>query len=281
LSAQKPEYLELSHKYKRVIVLISDLHVGSRYAPFPPTFKGARENQPFGLNQGQITLNQYFFDFVDICKELKADTVFLVGDIMGGYNPKDPGMYLLTSDLDEQCMAAYELLKPLCKGRQVGVWAGTPYHGAGTENIKIHKQLADMLNGRFFGRIANIKLVPSERIVNIAHRGTSAPVYPETAMARDMLFFQQAEALKNIPFTVDIIVRAHMHRWIYIHKYQKHYLMLPGWEAFIPYYMATRWYSRYLNPVGGAVLLIDDKDRIRVWHYLYPPVHIADALKEA
>jgi len=270
--------LKLEHEYKRIVAFISDLHVGSRFAVFPKGFHGKEgSNISRSMNQGQRDLLKYFKNFTRKCDELKVDTIFIVGDVVAGTNPKEQGLFMMTSDLDEQVDASVKLLEPLCEGRKVGVWSGTQYHES--RDYRIHGTIARALGGEFFGNIANIKLIPSNKVVNITHPASSALVYPETPMSRDMLFFKEAEALGKIP-KVDVIVRGHRHMFCHIHKNAIHYIHLPCWQSFVPYEGALKNYSRWQPDLGGVILLIDMEDRARVFHYLYPNVHIVDRVVE-
>jgi len=269
--------LTLTHTYHRVIALISDLHVGGRYAVFPEDFYSKEcGNLSALMNPGQRQLFAYWKMFLKVCNRLKADSVFLVGDAISGFNPKSHGLYMMTTDLDEQIYAAAELLKPLVKNRKFYIWQGTSYHES--REVEISRTIAEILGGTAMGSISVIVPKPSKRAINVAHVSTLATIYPETVLGRDMMMFKEAEALQKIS-PVDIIIRGHRHQFIYIHKNRIHYVQLPCWQAFVPYERAIRWYPRYQPDLGGAVLLIDTKDRIRIWHYLYPPVHIADVTK--
>jgi len=268
-------------EYLRKIALVSDTHVGSRYAIFPEGFYGKEGNLlSAAMNDGQKTLNKYWYDYVEKCDELDVDTVFLVGDMIQGVNRKDFGQYILTGDMDEQVDACTELLKPLCKDRKVGVWSGTRYHES--IDYRVHKALAEKLEGiasesRFFGNLAVLKLTPSSRIANVAHGSGTNLIYIETALAKEGFFLKQAEALFKTPKT-DILIRGHLHRFVYIHENNMHFVSLPCFQAYIPW--ATKLYGRYVPDIGGCVLLIDDKNRIKIWHYLYDTVHISDSLVE-
>jgi len=271
--------INVTNKYKRVIALLSDVHIGSRYAVFPDNYiTEDGDKLSNARNAGQLKLLKCWKDFSTICDKFKVDSIFLVGDITAGMNPKELGMYMMTTDLDEQVDASVLLLKPLCENRKVGVWSGTTYHESLATNVKIHKRMAELLDGRYMGNLSNVRLTPSRKIANITHKSTGAVIYPETVMGRDMMLFKEAEALGLIP-KIHVIIRGHRHKWNYIHKVDQHYIQLPCWQAFIPWKGITRWYPRMQPDIGGALLLIDSKDRIRVWHFLYAPVHIADQVK--
>lgn len=263
-----------------MIALVADMHVGSRYSVWPRNYTSPLENSKISamMNQGQLKLLDYWTDFVKQAKKLKADSLFLVGDVLSGMNPKEYGMYMMTTDLEEQVEASLMLLRMFGK-LKVGVWRGSPYHESLAINVRLHKRIAEALGGIYFDSIANLRLTPSKRVANVSHASTRAVIYPETILGRDMMLFKEAEALGKIP-KVDVIIRAHRHKWCYIHKADQHYIQLPTWQAFTPWYKGVRWYPRVQPDIGGAFLLIDDKDRIRVFHFLYPPVHIADEVKE-
>lgn len=228
------------------------------------------------MNEGQKQLLESWENYVHIMRnEFKIDTVFIVGDAVAGVNIKESGLGMLTTDIDEQVDAALNLLEPLCKNKRVGVWSGTHYHEAA--DFRVHKVIAEALDGTFFSNISNFKLEPTQKVANIAHHTTEAMVYWETALARDMMFYREAVSLNKL-YKTNIIIRAHRHRFAELHRYDLHYLTLPAWQVFVPYEKAVRWYFRFIPDIGGAVMLLDDQERIRTMHFLYDTPHIADKL---
>jgi len=267
--------VRLSHDYVRIVALVSDLHVMSRFGLCPEGFI-ATDGSPLSeaMNSGQRRLLGYWKDFVKTMRNgLRIDSVFIVGDVCAGVNPKESGRWMMTSDLDEQVEASLKLLEPLCKNKKVGVWSGSAYHES--RDCRVHKFIAESLGGKFFGAIANVQLEPSDRVVNVAHRTTEAMVYPETSLSRDIMFLKEAEALGKLCKT-HAIIRGHRHSYVEIHKHDLHYISLPCWQAFVPYEQAIRWYFKYQPDIGGAVMMVDDKGRLRFWHWLYPTPHMID-----
>lgn len=270
--------IRLSHDYVRSIALVSDLHVLAEHGLCPEGFVGRQGgDRSASMNAGQRKLLEYWKDFTRIMRdEMKIDSVFIIGDAIAGINPKECGLMMMTTDINEQVEAAIKLLYPLCKNKRVGVWSGTAYHES--RDVRVHEYIAQALNGTFFGPIAILQIEPSKKVVNIAHRSTEAVMYPETAIGRDIMSAKQAEALGQIPKT-HAIIRGHYHHYIETHRHDMHYISLPCWQAYVPYDKAIRWYFKYQPDIGGAVMLIDDKDRLRFFHFLYPTPHISDKVR--
>lgn len=267
--------LKLEHEYLRSIALISDTHVGSRFGLCPEKYVSVEEDT-IAPNRGQRQILESFRDYSRRMRDdFKIDTVFLVGDMMAGLNIKEFGVFMKTTDMNEQVEMATQVLNILCKGKRVAVWSGTPYHEA--RDFRIHQLLADNLGGKFYGSISNMRLEPTSKIVNVAHATTQAMVYPETVLSRDILFLKEGEALGKL-YKTSAIIRGHRHSYVEIHKSDLHYISLPCWEAFTPYYKATQWYFKFQPDIGGALMMVDVKERLRFMHFLYPCPKIADRL---
>lgn len=265
-------------KIVRSIVAVADMHVGSRYSVCPDNYVSPKDGVKISsqMNSEQKQLLEYWRHFCKVADEFKCDTVWVVGDTIAGTNPLEKGIGLMTSDLDEQVDMACLLLTPLVKKRKLQIWSGTSYHDS--SDVRTAKVIAERFNGDFMGAISNVKLEPSEKIANVAHETTEATVYPETAISRDMMFLKEAEALGKLHKT-NLIVRAHRHMWCEVHKYDLHYLSLPGWQLFVPYKKAIRWYFKFQPDIGGAIILMDDKYRIDMLHFLYPLPHVVDKIR--
>ena len=267
--------MRLVHNYQRSIALLSDTHIGSRLGVCPSGYVTEATKNPIMANPGQENLASSFEKFWDKMDEMKVDTVFLVGDIMSGINFKEMGMFMMTTDINEQVAMATLLLKKHCIHRKTYVWSGTPYHES--RDYRIHETLAKDLGGQFMGSLSNMMLKPSKKTVHVRHATTSAMIYPETVLGRDIMFLKEAEALGQVP-KIDAIITGHRHSFIEIHKASVHYLSLPCWEAFTPYYKATMNYFKYQPDIGGALMLLDSDNRLRFMHFLYQCPKITDRL---
>jgi len=266
----------------RKIALLSDLHVGSRYAVFPDTYVG-KDDVRLGrsISDGQLQLLEYFEDFKTRCDRENVDTVFLVGDIMHGRNYADQNRDLVTPDLDEQVEAAYELLEDLCVDRRVGVWSGTKYHEA--LDTRIHSKLCDMLKSvasesRFFDKVANLRIVPTDHIANIHHGYSTAYIYKATQLEREARAILEASAMCKVP-RIDIVIRGHWHSYLYVQVYGIHLIQLPCFCTFIPYKGSLRLYGKFQPDLGGVILTVT-QDQVTPEYVEYPLVHIADQVQD-
>jgi len=274
----------LTRRFKRIVALIADMHIGARFAIFPPGVIGKTGTDLSGArNPGQKQLYENFSDFLKVCDAWDVDTVILVGDLIQGTNPIGRGAQTLTPDIDEQKLAAVHLLEPLCQDRVVHVFSGTAYHES--LDTRVHYDIAKELESvakesKFHGLIANIKLKGTNRILNVSHGVSGAAIYRTTLMDREALFEAAAYGLGDLEFLPDVVVRAHWHRFLHIHLPNQHIIQIPGWCAWFPFKGTLRLYGKTQPHVGGVLLLIDENDRIIVHHYLYKVPKIHDYLRE-
>lgn len=277
-----PAPRELRREISRSVAVVSDTHVGSRYAIFPDGFIGGEGNNlSAARNPAQRKLYAHFQNFLDVCKEFQVDSVILPGDIMAGTNPKKFGYQNLTPQLDEQVEAAALLLKPLCADRDVVVVEGTEYHGS--RDMEIHAQLAEKLKGiarscTWEGHVANLKLLPGKRNINVMHGASSAFIYREARLGREVVQFKVAQADGKLE-RYDILLRGHWHEWLQIDSHRVHVIQCPAWQAFYPYKGSLLGYAKFQPDIGGVIILLDKFDRIEVLHFLYPCPKIVGKLR--
>jgi len=268
----------MKEKIKRCIALISDMHVGSIYSLFPNDFTDVHGiNISAARNKDQITLYDYWLDFIAQCQKQEIDTVFLLGDLVHGTQRRDYGRDLL-SNLDEQKRAAIELLKPICNKKIVAGISGSPYHES--LDTKIHRDIIEYFGGTFLDSVGNIKLKDLDFVVNISHGASGAFIYRATILDREAVFLKSAEALNKLP-KIDIIIRGHWHQYIYINYAEQHFIQLPCWITFFPYVGTLKLYPKFQPDIGAVILEISSeggKKDVRVKPYLYPVLHIADPL---
>lgn len=276
---KKSENLEktIIKRFKRKLGLISDMHVGSYYAIFPEDFKLEAGNV-VKLNEGQQKLLGYWQNFKAVCDELQIDTFLFGGDMIHGQNPKGKGIGLITTNLNEQKEAASILISPILKDRKSYWVAGSDYH-ASTPGHNPDESLCRFLNEKkdlhaeWLGPVANLRA--GKKLLNLSHGGSGAFIYRETSMAREIMFSKTAYANDKLP-KIDMFIHGHWHWFAYLHEYDVHFVQLPCWIAYEPISLYTKNYTRFQPDIGAAICLIDDEERITVWHFLYPLPHIAD-----
>lgn len=268
---------KLTVHFKRAIAFISDCHIGSLYAVFPEGIKTPQGNE-LKINVGQKVILDYWNYFWKKCDEFSVDTIIDLADNIEGNNKKEFGANLITSDLEIQKTAYVELLKPHIKRRQYITITGSGYHQS--LDTKIQKDIAKRLGGKFYGAVANIHPVGTNRTINIAHGEGGAFVYRATAMDREGLFQLAATAQGKIP-KVDVVVRGHLHSFCHLHMPKQHLIQLPCWKAYDPNKITLKSYGKMQPDIGGCILFIDEENRIDIHHYLLNPIpHIDDFVRD-
>jgi len=274
---------ELRKFFVRRIAAISDLHLMSRSSLFPPIFKTTEGNE-FRGNTGQSQIWSYWKQFCHICDEWEVDTVFLASDLLHGQNPIERGTGLISTNLNEQIQLGEDTLTLLLKGRESHWVGGSRYHDS-TKGMYVEHELcnrmteAGITKGTWHGPIANMRVKPFDKIVNMTHGGGRAAYYRETIAAREMVYGKAAEVDGKLP-RIDCYIHGHFHWYNHIHQGRVHHIQLPGWTAYEPVPIFTPNYTRMQPDIGGVLILFDAEGRITVWHFLYPLPHISDIVVE-
>lgn len=256
---------KLTIDIKRSLAIISDTHVGSRCSLFPDKYVGS-EGNVIKPNEGQLEIYKYWkYFFNEVCNRLRVDTIIHLGDALHGLNRKEAGEGLLLPTLQDQCDCFIQLIRPYLKGRKFLVVSGSGYHES--LDFKVHKTIAERLNGIFCGYVADIKLKNTNRTINIAHSSGYPQIYVSTVLDREGFFLKVAEASGKIG-KVDILVRGHIHIFEHIHLSTQHLVSTPCWTTFSGNPLTTKLYGRKQPDIGGIVIMIDKYDRITIHHYL-------------
>lgn len=277
------EPVKISHVYPFRIGLMSDMHIGAQHGLFPPDFQSDLEGFGVGLklNRGQELLWQYFNQFLDKLNEFKINTLFILGDIIAGKNRKEEGTYMASVDLKIQMEAASTVLGYVCKKvptiEKIIMIRGTGYHGS--RDTPVEYTIANVTKAKYGVDVQyageymflDLKYNNKKKTLWLAHPATGAVVYPETALGRDIGQFLQAYAMGKIP-KVDMVIRAHKHEFIELHKSSIRYMVLPCWQFYVPWEKAVEWYSKWQPDIGGAILLADEDVRLRPLHFTYPNI---------
>jgi len=250
---------------KRSIALISDLHIGSIYAIQPDPFITHDNRKLFPSNEQQ-QLNKVFTWCASVMKYWNCDTIIFMGDLIQGINKKDLGRQCITTDLEEQQDMATQMLKQICKKRQVCGISGTAYHKS--IDTEAEKDILERLGGKFFNKMAWIKIKNSNRTLNISHQSANGRIYPVGALEREVEGMFKAYGKGKLPYKPDIIIRGHQHYFIEIHTPHYHAVIVPAFQTWYPY--KTAYYGYNQPDIGIAMLFIDQKDRVIIHHYTTP-----------
>jgi len=279
----KDKLKEYKNMFVRRIAAVSDLHLMSRYALFPPEFE-TEEGNVFKSSAGQRQLWDSYTQFCQVCDQWEVDTVFLASDLIHGQNPIERGRGLMTSDLNEQIDLAEKVLTPLLKDRDSHWISGSGYHNS-VRGMSVEQEVCKKMkksgitNSTWHGVVANMKVKPFEKIINMTHGGGKAAYYRETIAAREMVYGKVASFDGKLP-KIDMYIHGHFHWFNYMHQNNVHHLQLPCWTAYEPVPIFTPNYTRLQPDIGGVLIMFDEGGRIFVWHFLYPTPHIVDKVKE-
>jgi hypothetical protein len=275
----KADPLKVERIYPYRFGFLNDMHVCSQYGLYPAKGWKDRYGSLLMPNDGQKYLIKKLKAYAQECKENRIHTLLCPGDVAIGSNPKERGKFVMNIELEEQANVAAKVVADFCEQvesiESVIFWAGTGYHGS--VDMSIDNDVAKILRAdynietSFKSEYSYIKLEynDAEKMIWITHTANDASMYPEQAMGKDMMLYQEAVAQGKLP-PVDMIIRAHHHSFIEVHKPSIRALQLPCWQFAQPYDGVLKNFGRFQPDIGSVIMLFDEKLRSTVWHFTYP-----------
>ena len=228
---------------KRVVIL-ADLHGGSRYGLCPPVVKLV-DGGEYRANRAQAGLweawraaaNGYWG---------KPDFLVINGDAIDGLNKKRAGVEQWTTDLYSQVAIIRDAVK-LWRAKCVYIVRGTPYH-VQIDGQPVEEVLARELDAHPFPPEFNpekrsggsLYLTVEGVTFHFAHRCgglSSVWQYRATPITREMLLAKlNAEISSEMAkYDVNVVVRAHQHFFWRSESTSHVGLMIPAWQVKTPY----------------------------------------------
>lgn len=255
-------------------VVISDLHVGSRWGLFPPGFM-LSTGAVYTLHRGQ----EYLLEcWQDMQKRLprRFDILIINGDAVDGQNPRGLGRDVIEPDPQWQVRAAAALLQPLAKrAGEVYVTQGSEYHvRAGAEDDEAVARAIGAIPDEAGHHAWDWLLLEMDGILlDVAHHRSTSIRYETMPGERELQFDRLVADLKG--GHADLIIRSHGHRYVYVDVDGDKSLATPSWQLQTRYARRSRWPNRWLSRwLGGAALRLDGAKtgvgRIEVQPMLYP-----------
>lgn len=252
------------------IGVISDLHVGSPWAPWP---------QDMTVNGSSLLPNpvqEYLTGYLqEHLQELRrCYLVILLGDIVHGNNRRESGRKLTTAELEAQVEAAVRLLEPLRTTRVAAV-AGTGYH----DSIDIHleRMVVRELGGEWLGRLANIDVAGSGVILNVAHGVSQSVLYYASMLDRESLHMDAGWGGGHLTVHPDVVLRGHVHHAaaLYMPSRLKTRLLVlaPCWQAWNADFAGNiAVFARRMPHLGTVMLELTESGQIvPVFRFVPPP----------
>ena len=228
------------------ILVLSDIHSGSRYALSPPNFEG------YSGNKIQKTI---FKKWREMCATVKKpDILVLNGDITDGKGLASEGKEEWTTDIQMQIDAAERLIGMIDYGKAFLAY-GSRYHT--DENINADEAFAKQIGVKAHGWEINLAPEGTKSTMHFSHQisvSNSAWQYPTTPLAKELV-----AALLNehcLP-KYDIIGRAHAHYYCHVAFSHSFAFINPCWQVRTPYMI--RKGLTLIPKMGYTVLSNDDE----------------------
>jgi hypothetical protein len=197
------------------ILCVGDLHIASRFSPWPADYVLADGNT-WGCSPAQKMLNLFWERMLKDARKKKPDVIIINGDAIDGGSVK--GVDVVSMRTDDQLAGAKSLLQPLVAlaGKAVYMLRGTGYHvGRAGEN---EATLAMLLKVEY---LPELYLRTPAGVVNVLHHigVTTRPALDQNALG-NALADKQLELLRaysNVSaYNVTCIVRSHRHRSVVV-----------------------------------------------------------------
>ncbi len=244
--------------------VLSDLHVGSPWAVWPPNFT-RRSKVTYTASPEQLILLDYWEDFWGKAKDVTK--IFLLGDLCQGMDRVGGGRLTITPSLHAQAEAAASLLSPHCKGRDTYVVSGSRYHSS--IDMELDRYVSDLIGAKFCGVLKHGRIRGTDVVVQFAHGTAQAVIYRASMLDRESLFLDAKIGANKLPF-VDLWMRGHSHYFNLLRTASPRTLFtVPCWQLWTPWLGNTAIYGRRVPDLGGVILEIEGKD-IHVIECLYP-----------
>lgn len=250
------------------IVFMSDLHVGSAFAPLPNGFSyrsGDNLVRPRSVYSDFVT--RLFYDTLEeVGKYARGCTLVVLGDVVNGVKHTDDNIITRVGDQIDAARALLEDTVRILDARHVVLVDGTEAHDGEVGNA-----IASALNADVIGH--GLLDVGGAK-VDVAHHGgaiSNAPhVNANTFRAHVAQYIITCVA--NGLSAPDVVARAHVHRYAaeYVTIGQRCVVALvtPAWCGLTPY---ARRVTRSTPLVSHGVIVYDTET-----HAARPFVHVFD-----
>jgi len=201
----------MSKKTKRVLIC-SDMHCGHLSGLTPSSWLyETKEDTSSYLKITNKYRKEAYKTFKNMVKSKgKIDILIVNADTIDGRGEKSGGTELITTDRNNQCDMAVELIEEI-KSNQIYMTYGTPYHTGKEEDWE------DVIANRLNADIKDQQWLNINGLVfNIKHKvgSSSVPYGRSTAINKEKTWNYIQEARGEAP-KANIIIRSHVHYFNY------------------------------------------------------------------
>ena len=238
----------------RRILIVSDLHVGSRWGLFPSNFQ-LSTGVTYTLNRGQ----EYLLScWLDMQKRLpkRLDILIINGDAVQGQNTREGGRDIIEPDPQWQVRAAVELVQPLAKrAKEIYVTQGSDYHvRPGAEDDEAFAKAIGAIPDEAGHHAWDWLLLDVDNVLlDVAHHRSVVIRYETMPGEREIQFDRQVADIKG--GSADIVIRSHSHRYTFINVDGDLALTTPAWQLQTRYARRSRWPNRWISRLLGGIYL--------------------------
>lgn len=259
----------------KLIVIISDLHVGSSIGLCSEKGMTLDDGGIYKPSKIQAGIYKCFQRFVEMAKAVKAETKILVinGDLVDGDHHNT--VALASNNIQTQEAAAIGILKPVAAFfDRVYVVRGTEAHtgpGAASDE-RIAQAIGAQQTEDGLYSFWQLWLNCDDITLNIAHNiGTASSAAYESSAPMRELVAAIVEAGQWHTALPDVVIRSHRHRYIKVAipsaDGEIQIAITPGWQMRTPFVERVNRFS--IPQIGGLLCEIEDK-KCRIIPVLYP-----------
>jgi predicted phosphodiesterase len=247
----------------KTILLLSDLHVGSKYGLWPPNFTCTNSRTDMVEDIPQNAVGKVIWDhwkkMLKALKDQKPDCIILNGDLIEGDQRKEKGRGLITPELPVQIKACIACLKTL-PDVPMYFTGGTDYHQL-PDGISADLHIADQFNAAF-----GDELIIEECGIRLFCRhaigmSQSTWQYMTTAPARDQMLLYLNQSTEKYG-RIDVAVFSHRHQFVAAQFASGIALVTPCWQGKTVFAVK----KGIISPphIGWVTLHIDNPKRIAI-----------------
>lgn len=245
------------------ILLLSDLHVGSKYGLWPPNFSAENprtdEIESYPQNNVNKAIWAHWLTMLKVLKKDKPDCIILNGDLIEGTQDKEKGRGLVTPEISVQVKACLKVLKTL-PNVPMYFTAGTDYHQmSGGESADLH--IAEAMGGKYGDELivnaCGIRLFCRHTISS----SMSTWQYMATAPGRDHMLLYLNKSPEKYG-KIDFAVFSHRHQFVCVQFSSGFAIVTPGWQSTTRY--AVKKGITGLPEIGWVVLHVESPHKITV-----------------
>jgi hypothetical protein len=249
------------------LIFISDVHVGSNYAVFPPDFRHPEDGSLVPQNKWQRKL---YAKWEKLASTLSpVDIVVLMGDLTEGPQTREKYGTLKLQNIQHQAEAFIQMFRDTWKWKKLYVVRGTDYHVA-VSGMHVEEYIARRLNAEKididrYSAIDVLLNVQKVRIHAAHHVGVSqVPHYRFTPLAREMWL---GKLFDDYFRKIDLVARGHVHYFLLaqIENIMRAFTC-PAWQLPTPYQRKRTVFGS--NPSIGLVEVIIDGREIDIIPHL-------------